>query len=97
MDKGKSIAYVAFCNAGDATVAEKTDWEARVANLLKAELKRHGVTYGQLVERLAAIGVDEKEVNIRNKLARGKFSAAFMAQCLAAIGCRTVRISEDDA
>jgi len=71
---------------------EKTDWEARVANLLKAELKRHGVTYAQLVDKLAAIGVKEKEVNIRNKLARGKFSAAFMVQCLIAIGAREVRL-----
>jgi hypothetical protein len=73
-------------------MAEKDDWEAKVANLLKAELKRKGVTYGQLVERLAAIGVDEKEVNIRNKLARGKFSASFMVQCLEAIECRQISI-----
>jgi hypothetical protein len=73
---------------------DKTDWEARVANILKAELKRHGVTYSQLVDRLEAIGVEEKEVNIRNKLARGKFSAAFMAQCLEAIGVTTLRLSD---
>jgi hypothetical protein len=71
---------------------EKTDWEAKAANLLKAELKRQGVTYAQLVEKLAEIGVDEKEVNIRNKLARGKFSAAFMMQCLKAISVGTVRV-----
>ena len=71
---------------------EKTDWEARVANLLKAELKRKGVTYSQLVEKLAEIGVDEKEVNIRNKLALGKFSASFMIQCLEAIGNDTLRL-----
>lgn len=71
---------------------EKTDWEARVANILKAELKRHGVTYAQLVDKLEAIGVEEKEVNIRNKLARGKFSAAFMAQCLAAVGTHELRL-----
>jgi hypothetical protein len=45
-----------------------------------------------LVEKLAAIGVEEKEVNIRNKLARGKFSAAFMVACLKAIGVREVRV-----
>ena len=73
-------------------MAEKTDWEARAANLLKAELKRRGVTYAQLVDRLAAIGVNEKEVNIRNKLSRGKFTAAFMLQCLAAIGATTVTL-----
>jgi len=71
---------------------DKTDWEARAANLLKAELKRKGVTYGQLVEKLAEIGVDEKEVNIRNKLSRGKFTAAFFLQCLSAIGTPEIRL-----
>ena len=71
---------------------EKTDWEARAANLLKAELKRKGVTYAQLVERLADIGIDEKEVNVRNKLSRGKFSAAFMLQCLNAIGSQQLHL-----
>lgn len=71
---------------------EKTDWEAKVANLLKAELKRKGITYAQLVEKLAEIGVDEKEVNIRNKLARGKFSASFMVQCLEAVGTSQLRL-----
>ena len=71
-------------------MAEKTDWEQRAANLLKAELKRKGVTYAQLVEKLGEIGVAEKEVNIRNKLARGKFSAAFMLACLEAIDCQNL-------
>jgi hypothetical protein len=71
---------------------EQSEWETRVANLLKAELKRKGVTYAGLVEKLADIGVDEKEANIKNKLSRGKFSAAFMVQCLEAIGEREIRI-----
>ena len=74
-------------------MAEKTDWEARAANLLKAELKRKGVTYAQLVDRLAAIGVEEKEANVRNKLSRGKFSASFLLACLAAIGSDTMHLS----
>jgi len=73
-------------------MAEKSDWEARAANLLKAELKRKAVTYAQLVEKLADIGVEEKEVNVRNKLARGKFSAAFMIACLEAIGVNDLRL-----
>ncbi len=71
---------------------ERTDWEAKVANLLKAELKRRGVTYAKLVDRLTKIGVDEKEVNIRNKLARGKFTAVFLVQCLEAIGISSLRL-----
>ena len=73
-------------------MAEKTDYEALAANLLKAELKRKGVTYSQLVEKLAAIGVDEKEVNVRNKLSRGKFTAAFLLQCMTAIGTATLHL-----
>lgn len=73
-------------------MAEKTDWEMKAANLLKAELKRKGVTYAGLVEALAEIGVDEKEVNVRNKLSRGKFTAAFLLQCLSAIGAESLHL-----
>jgi len=64
---------------------EQTDWETKAANLLKAELKRKGVTYAQLAELIG-----EKEVNIRNKLSRGKFSAAFMLQSLNAICAKSI-------
>lgn len=73
-------------------MAEKTDYEMMAANLLKAELKRKGVTYAQLVEKLTCIGVAEKEANIRNKLSRGKFTASFLLQCLTAIGVSTINI-----
>ena len=65
---------------------QQNEWEMQAANLLKSELKRKGVTYAQLVEKLADIGISEKEVNVANKLSRGKFSAAFMLQCLKVIG-----------
>jgi hypothetical protein len=67
-------------------------WDAKAKGLLKAELKRRNVTYGQLVEKLAAIGVKETEPNIRNKLARGKFTAVFLLQVLSAIGVKEVRL-----
>jgi len=73
-------------------MADQSAWETKAANLLKSELKRKGVTYAQLVEKLAGIGISEKEVNVANKLSRGKFSAAFMLQCLEAIGCRELRL-----
>ncbi len=65
---------------------EQTDWEMMAANLLKAELKRKGVTYAQLADLIG-----DKEVNIRNKLSRGKFSAAFMLQSFNAIGVTDIR------
>jgi len=71
---------------------DQNQWEAKVSNLLKAELKRHGVTYAELVEKLTAIGVDEKQANVANKLSRGKFSAAFLIQCLEAIEVAELRL-----
>jgi hypothetical protein len=65
---------------------EQTDWEEKAANLLKAELKRKGVTYAQLADLIG-----DKEVNIRNKLSRGKFTAAFLLQCLESIGVQDLR------
>ena len=71
---------------------EKSEYEAKAANLLKSELKRAGVTYKELVVKLEAIGIHEKEVNIRNKLARGKFPAAFLFYCLDAIEVTELRL-----
>ncbi len=75
-------------------MADNSEWEAKVKGLLKGELKRRSVTYAQLVDKLKAIGVAESEPNIRNKLARGKFTAVFLIQCLEAIGASSLRLSE---
>lgn len=69
-----------------------TVWEAKVKGMLKGELKRRNVSYAQLVEKLAAIGVVDSEPNIRNKLSRGKFTAVFLIQCLEAIGSSSLRL-----
>lgn len=73
-------------------MTDQPEWEARVKGLLKSELKRRNVTYQQLVEKLADMGVKESEPNIRNKLARGKFTAVFFLQCLEAIGVTELRL-----
>ncbi len=68
------------------------EYEERAKNLLKAELKRRGIGYRNLSEKLAAIGVQETERNLANKISRGGFSGAFLIQCLVAIGCDTLRL-----
>jgi hypothetical protein len=72
------------------------EYETKAKNLLKGELKRRGVTYAQLAERLTAMGVAENERNLNNKISRGGFTAAFLLQCLQAIGANTVRVGESD-
>ena len=80
----------------EAQMAGVAEWQARAKGLLKAELKRRNVTYAGLVEKLAAIDVQDTEPNIRNKIARGGFTAVFLLQCLSAIGAQEIRINPAD-
>lgn len=68
------------------------EYETKAKNLLKGELKRRGITYAQLAEKLAAIGVVENEKNLNNKISRGGFSAAFLLQCLEAINATDLHL-----
>lgn len=71
------------------------EYETRAKNLLKAELKRRGITYAQLAEKLGELGVQETERNIANKISRGGFTAAFMLQVLTAIGVKQITLASD--
>ena len=68
------------------------EYEDLAKSLLKAELKRRGVTYAQLAVKLEAMGVHETERNLNNKISRGGFSAAFLLQSLVAVGASTLHI-----
>jgi hypothetical protein len=73
-------------------VEKDDEWAKLVKGLLRAEMARRGMTYEQLVEKLAELGVHDTAVNIRNKVARGGFSAVFFVQCLKAIGCSRLEL-----
>jgi len=70
------------------------EWQDRVKNMLKAELKRRGISYKELATRLEDMGIHETERNINNKISRGGFSATFFVQCLIAIGCTTLHLED---
>jgi len=75
--------------------ANKQDqWTLKAKNILKAELKRRGVTYRQLGERLGEMGIHETERNLNNKISRGGFSAAFFIRCLEAIDCKSLALRD---
>jgi hypothetical protein len=95
-DKSNAYDGVRHVRRGNDVKTEDR-WAEDVKRALRAEMTRRGVTYDQLAERLAAIGVENTAVNIRNKVARGKFTAAFLFQCLTVLGVRSLRISEDTA
>jgi len=69
-------------------------WTLKARRFLKAELKRRDVTYPQLAEKLQAMGLPETTASITNKISRGAFTAAFLFQCMEAIGCTVLRLEE---
>ena len=71
---------------------ERTDWEAKARGIVRGEMARQNVTYAQLVEKLADIGVTEDERNLRNKISRGKFTAAFLLQVMSALDVPTITL-----
>ena len=70
------------------------DWNKLAANILKAELKRRGITYDQLQEKLTVIGINDTTNSIKVKVSRGAFQFAFFLQCAAAIGIKNLRLDE---
>lgn len=75
--------------------AKRKDWKALVKGLLKAELKRQGLSYADLAGRLAALGVKDNELNIKNKINRGTFTAIFFVQCMEAIGVKAIHLENE--
>lgn len=67
--------------AVDFNMTVQNEWEIKAANLLKADLKRKGVTYAQLAELLG-----EKEVNICNKPSQGNSQQLFCFRYLRRLG-----------
>jgi len=75
-------------------VKTEEEWAETAKRLVRTEMVRRGVSYDDLCEKLAMLGVHDTAVNMRNKIARGKFTAVFMLQCLAAIGVEQLRLNE---
>jgi len=70
------------------------EWQDRAAAILKVEMTRRKIGYRELEARLRAMGVEDNEKNLSTKISRGRFSTAFFLQCMAAIGCKTIRLEE---
>jgi len=67
----------------------------RASRFLKAELKRAGLTYADLAERLKEHGLpSETEASIKAKLRRGTFAATFLLATLAALEMEGVRLED---
>jgi hypothetical protein len=74
--------------------AKEKEYADRIRRFIKAELKRAGVSYKELAERLTKHGFEETEIGIASKLSRGTFSATFLLACLAALKLEGVRLED---
>ncbi|MET7318932.1 DUF6471 domain-containing protein [Streptomyces sp. NPDC005526] len=75
----------------DASSPNKDRYRRAAAAMLRSELTLRGITYRALAERLNERRPGaETETTIKLKLSRGSFQAAFLFECLDAIGADTV-------
>ena len=70
------------------------EWGNKASRFLKAELKRAGIGYKELAERLNKHGLEETETSITGKLARGTFATSFFLACLAVLEMEGVNLED---
>jgi hypothetical protein len=70
------------------------EWGSRTSRFLKAELKRAGIGYKELADRLNEHGLQETETSITGKLSRGTFAATFFLACLTVLELDGVRLED---
>ena len=64
------------------------------SRFLKAKLKRAGIGYKELAERLNKHGMEETETTIAGKLARGTLAATFFLATLAVLELGGVQLDD---
>jgi hypothetical protein len=75
---------------GDAMAQDKLAGSQWIKGILRAEMAKKAMTYADLAICLHAIGVEEDEKNLANKIGRGNFTAILFMQCLSAMGLRSL-------
>jgi hypothetical protein len=70
------------------------EWAGKASRFIKAELKRAGLTYAELAERLNKHGMEETEGSVGAKLARGTFAVTFFLAVIAVLELEGVQLAE---
>jgi hypothetical protein len=74
--------------------AKDAIYEARAKAALRKAMDDKGIGYDELAAKLRKKGVEISDGGLENKIARGTFTAAFLIQCLDALGAKTVQIAD---
>ena len=60
--------------------------------LLRSEMTKRGYSYRELAALLSEAGVPETEANLKKKITRGTFSAAYFLRCLRSMGVKSLEL-----
>ena len=74
-----------------ALAQEARQWASRI---LQMSMMYRGLSYRELTDLLNQMHVEENERNLRNKIGRGEFSAAFFLLCLKAMDMDHLRVAD---
>jgi Domain of unknown function (DUF6471) len=77
-----------------AIAEREREWGLKASRFLKAELKRAGVGYKELAERLTHHGMEETETSVAGKLSRASFGVAFFLAVLAVLELEGVTLAD---
>ena len=106
IDEGSkpSVAHVLAAVGIDSVAGAGSEGEPRHRNeaeatlqdiakrILRGEMARRRVSYRDLAAMLAKEGIQENELNLKKKITRGTFSAAYFVGCLRAMDCKSVDV-----
>jgi hypothetical protein len=73
----------------------KKDRSKIASKILKAEMAKRGLSFSDLIEKLAAEqNVHLQVTDLRARTSRGTFSALLFIQCLRAMGVKTLTLDD---
>lgn len=70
------------------------EWAEKAKRMLKSELKRADVGYGELANRLTGMGLPETQASVTMKINRGAFPTWFFMASMKAIGKQNVTLDD---
>lgn len=74
--------------------AKDAAYERRAKEALRKAMDDKGVSYDELAAKLRKKGVEISDGGLENKIARGTFTAAFLIQCLDALGVKSIQTAD---
>lgn len=71
---------------------ENEEWEVVASEIVRSYMKASRVNFVQLASLLARFGHEGLNTNLSARVNRGRFSAAFLLQCLSVLGVESLSV-----